>query len=102
MDALGDMEVASKLLAAPVPRDALSGAPLHPLDAHFRSLALSAMEPVARGGAEFGALAAYARDTHGATHRHYGVEVLSAFRVERCVLLGFVVVYFWYLREWWR
>ena len=59
---------------------------MNPLDAHFRSLALSAMEPVARGGAEFGALAAYARDTHGATHRHYGVEVLSAFRVERCVV----------------
>lgn len=26
---------------------------------------------------------AYARDTHGATHQHYGAKVLNAFRVER-------------------
>ena len=84
VDALGDMEVASKLLSAAIPRDA-AGRPVNPLDAHFRSLALSKMEPVARAGAEFGALQAYARDTHGATHRHYGVEVLHAYRVERSV-----------------
>ena len=82
VDALGDMEVASKLLSASVPRDA-AGAPVNPLDAHFRSLALSRMDPVARASAEFRALQAYARDTHGATHRHYDVDVLSAFRVER-------------------
>ena len=84
VDALGDMEVASKLLSASVPRDA-SGAPVNPLDAHFRSLALSAMDPVDHMGGEFRTLQAYVRDTHGATHRHYGAEVLSAFRVERCV-----------------
>ncbi|KAI0638778.1 poly polymerase catalytic domain-containing protein [Trametes polyzona] len=82
VDALGDMEVASKLIATTIPRDA-SGRPVNPLDGHFRSLQLSSMEPVARTSAEFAALAAYTRDTHGSTHRHYGVDVLHAFRVER-------------------
>ena len=83
VDALGDMEVASKLISASVPKDA-QGNPVNPLDAHFRSLELSRMEPIAHGSREFGTLQAYARDTHGATHRD-GVEVLQAFRVERCV-----------------
>ena len=87
VDALGDMEVASKLISASVPKDA-QGNPVNPLDAHFRSLELSMMEPIAHGSREFGTLQAYARDTHGATHRHYGVEVLQAFRVERWYGLG--------------
>ncbi|KAI0641208.1 poly polymerase catalytic domain-containing protein [Trametes meyenii] len=82
VDALGDMEVASKLIASSIPKDA-NGHPVNPLDAHFRSLQLSKMDPVAHSSAEFSALQAYTRDTHGATHRHYGVEVLHAFRVER-------------------
>ncbi|KAJ8495164.1 hypothetical protein ONZ51_g1849 [Trametes cubensis] len=82
VDALGDMEVASKLIASAIPKDA-DGRPVNPLDAHFRSLQLSKMEPVARTSSEFSALETYTRDTHGATHRHYGVEVLQAFRVER-------------------
>lgn len=87
VDALGDMEVASKLISSSIPKDA-SGNPVNPLDAHFRSLELSQMEPIAHTSREFGALQAYARDTHGATHRHYGVQVLQAFRVERCVPLA--------------
>ncbi|RPD56226.1 PARP-domain-containing protein [Lentinus tigrinus ALCF2SS1-6] len=82
VDALGDMEVASKLISSSVPRDA-SGKPMNPLDAHFSSLELTKMEPIAQASREFDALQAYARDTHGATHRHYGVQVLQAFRVER-------------------
>ena len=82
VDALGDMEVATKLLASSIPRDA-DGRPVNPLDAHFRGLDLTHMEPVARASGEFRALQAYTHDTHGATHRHYGVEVLQAFRVER-------------------
>ena len=54
----------------------------NPLDAHFRSLELTRMDPVARGGGEWGTLARYVSDTHGATH-HMRVEVLNAFRVER-------------------
>ncbi|KAI8983179.1 PARP-domain-containing protein [Trametes punicea] len=82
VDALGDMEVASKLIASSTPKDA-DGRPINPLDAHFRSLELSKMEPVQRTSSEFAALEAYTHDTHGATHRHYRVEVLNAFRVER-------------------
>ncbi len=77
-------EVASKLISSTIPRDA-DGNAVNPLDGHFRSLQLSKMEPVARASPEFTALERYTRDTHGATHRHYGVDVLSAFRVERCV-----------------
>ena len=58
---------------------------IFPKRARFRSLHLSKMEPVARKSQEFAALQAYTRDTHGVTHRHYGVEVLHAYRVERSV-----------------
>lgn len=81
VDALGDMEVASKLIASSTPKDA-AGNPVNPLDAHFRSLALTTMEPVARGNKEFGVLQAYVRDTHGFTHQ-MKVELRHAFRVER-------------------
>ncbi|KAI1785714.1 PARP-domain-containing protein [Ganoderma leucocontextum] len=82
VDVLGDMEIATQLLSSAVPKDA-AGHPVNPLDANFRSLALSRMDPVARGSREFGALEAYTRDTHGATHMHFGAQVLNAFRVER-------------------
>lgn len=82
VDALGDMEIATELLSSAVPKDA-QGNPLNPLDANFRSLALGRMDPIARASREFRALETYTRDTHGATHRHYGVQVLNAFRVER-------------------
>ncbi|KAI9062258.1 PARP-domain-containing protein [Trametes sanguinea] len=82
VDALGDMEVASKLISSTIPKDA-NGHPVNPLDAHFRSLQLSKMEPVARSSPEFSTLETYTRETHGATHSHYRVNVLNAFRVER-------------------
>jgi poly [ADP-ribose] polymerase len=41
------------------------------------------MEPVMTNGSEFATLQAYVRDTHGDTHRHYQVEIIHAFRVER-------------------
>ncbi|EMD41273.1 hypothetical protein CERSUDRAFT_127918 [Gelatoporia subvermispora B] len=81
VDALGDMEVASKLIQGSIPRDA-AGKPMNPLDAHFRSLELSAMAPIARASGEFAALQAYTRDTHGSTH-HFNVDIVHAFRVER-------------------
>lgn len=60
-----------------------NGHPMNPLDAHFRSLNLTSMEPVPYQSQEFYSLMAYARDTHGATHSHYQAKVLNAFRVER-------------------
>ncbi|KAI0935474.1 hypothetical protein AcV5_003891 [Taiwanofungus camphoratus] len=82
VDALGDMEIASKLIASSVPKGA-DGKPINPLDANFLSLRLSAMNPVSASTKEFAALQAYARDTHGATHQHYQVQVQYAFRVDR-------------------
>ena len=75
------MEVASKLISSSTPRDA-SGAPMNPLDAKFRSLDLTRMEPIARASSEFAALEAYVNNTHGATH-HFRVGVRHIYRVER-------------------
>ncbi|KAF8958954.1 poly polymerase catalytic domain-containing protein [Flammula alnicola] len=81
VDALGDMEIASKLIASTVQSDEF-GNPINPLDAHFRSLGLSSMDPIKKDTQEFQSLVAYARDTHGAIHR-YNVTVRHAYRVER-------------------
>ncbi|KAJ7293875.1 poly polymerase catalytic domain-containing protein [Mycena rebaudengoi] len=82
VDALGDMEIASKLIAANVHEDE-NGNPINPMDANFRSLGLSSMAPVKRSSEEFKVLETYARDTHGATHSHMKINVTNAYRVER-------------------
>ncbi|KAF9456807.1 PARP-domain-containing protein [Collybia nuda] len=82
VDALGDMEIASKLIASTVLADD-NGNPINPLDANFRSLGLTSMDPIMKGSSEFKALEAYARDTHGATHRNINVSIMNAYRVER-------------------
>ncbi|KAG6887870.1 hypothetical protein C0992_010437, partial [Termitomyces sp. T32_za158] len=69
VDALGDMEIASKLISTNLHTDA-NGAPINPLDANFRSLGLTSMKPVKPDTQEFKTLEAYVRDTHGATHQH--------------------------------
>jgi poly [ADP-ribose] polymerase len=82
VDALGDMQVAQKLISASIPRDD-AGNPVNPLDARFRGLGLSSMDPVDRQSTEFAALDKYVQDTHGETHRHYKVAIQHVFRVER-------------------
>ncbi|KAH7930598.1 PARP-domain-containing protein [Leucogyrophana mollusca] len=82
VDALGDMEIASKLITTQVHTDE-EGNPLNPLDVHFNSLGLSRMEPVATASREFQTLTRYVADTHGATHSHIQPTILHAFRVER-------------------
>ena len=52
------------------------------MDAHFRSLGLTSMNPVARDSSEFAGLSRYVSDTHGQTH-HFSASVIHAFRVER-------------------
>lgn len=81
VDALGDMEVASKLMADDsAVRDA-DGKPINPLDHHLASLELSFIEPVTNAS-ERDALVRYARETHGKTH-HLKCDLLHAFRVGR-------------------
>ncbi|PFH54702.1 hypothetical protein AMATHDRAFT_52452 [Amanita thiersii Skay4041] len=82
VDALGDMEIASKLISSTVLADE-EGNPINPLDANFRSLSLDVMDPVERSSQEFKVLEAYVNDTHGATHQYYGVTVQNIFRVQR-------------------
>ncbi|KAI0089798.1 poly polymerase catalytic domain-containing protein [Irpex rosettiformis] len=81
VDALGDMEVASKLISATVGKDE-HGNPLNPIDSHFRSLHLSTMDPVSKTSKEWDSLKLYVKNTHGQTH-NMTVEVQQAFRVER-------------------
>jgi poly [ADP-ribose] polymerase len=84
VDALGDMEIAQKLISASILRDD-AGNPLNHMDSHFKSLGLTSMEPVVRDTGEFKALDKYVQDTHGATHKHYRTKVQHVFRVERYV-----------------
>jgi hypothetical protein len=86
VDALGDMEVASKLISKSKVNEDEEGNPLNPLDVNFRSLGLTGMHPVQQKSKEWNALDKYVQDTHGATHRHYSVSVLNAYRVERFVV----------------
>ncbi|KAF5309111.1 hypothetical protein D9619_012829 [Psilocybe cf. subviscida] len=81
VDALGDMEVASKLLKSTIHTDA-SGNPVNPIDANFRSLGLTSMAPVARSSQEFTNLEKYVHETHGSTH-HIRVKVQNIYKVER-------------------
>ncbi|KAG1908515.1 poly polymerase catalytic domain-containing protein [Suillus fuscotomentosus] len=74
-------EIAHKLINTTINVDD-DGKPLNPLDAHFRSLGLNSMDPVARDSSEFDTLTRYISDTHGQTH-HFRSAVLHAFRVER-------------------
>jgi len=83
-------EVAQKLIQSTILSDE-SGRPLNPLDAHFLSLGLSSMEPVKRDTKEFTMLEKYAKDTHGATHSHYRVNIAHVFRVERSVISASVI-----------
>ncbi|KAI0063109.1 PARP-domain-containing protein [Artomyces pyxidatus] len=82
VDALGDMEIAQKLIQASIPTDA-NGNRLNPMDSQFRSLKLSSMEPVNPNSKEFRALAAYAANSHGHTHNYYTINIQHAYRVER-------------------
>ncbi|KIJ21425.1 hypothetical protein PAXINDRAFT_95005 [Paxillus involutus ATCC 200175] len=82
VDALGDMEVASKLISTNMSRDD-NGNLLNPLDVHFRSLGLTMMEPISQTSKEFRSLTEYVTNTHGATHMYFNPLVLHAFRVER-------------------
>ncbi|KAG9103608.1 hypothetical protein FRC06_009618 [Ceratobasidium sp. 370] len=81
VDALGDMEIANKIMNDSRPKDA-DGKPVNPLDANLRSLDLKSIEPVQRGGKEWKAIDQYMSGTHGFTH-HYRSNLRNLFRVER-------------------
>jgi hypothetical protein len=66
-------EIAQKLIQSSVMKDE-SGNPVNPLDAHFRSLDLTSMDPIAPSAKEFKTLDKYVQDTHGMTHRHFKVR----------------------------
>ncbi|CAE6435046.1 unnamed protein product [Rhizoctonia solani] len=82
VDALGDMEIANKIMSDSRPRDA-DGNPVNPLDANMRSLDLKFIDPVARGSKEWSTIADYMTGTHGATHSNYKTSLRNLFRVER-------------------
>ncbi|KAL0951402.1 hypothetical protein HGRIS_008098 [Hohenbuehelia grisea] len=81
VDALGDMEIASKLISSTAHTDS-DGKPVNPIDANFLSLGLTKMEAVQSKSTEFEVLEKYVRDTHGRTH-NIRVNMRHAYRVER-------------------
>ncbi|KAF8323020.1 PARP-domain-containing protein [Clavulina sp. PMI_390] len=81
LDALGDMQIASKVLAEKTSPG--SGPRIHPIDAHLASLQLRSIVPLERTSTEFLALEKYAQDTHGMTHAYYKVNVENIFKIER-------------------
>ncbi|EJD55242.1 PARP-domain-containing protein [Auricularia subglabra TFB-10046 SS5] len=81
VDALGDMEIASKLISDTAPRNK-QGALVNPLDAHLASLELSFIEPVPRDSKEWESLERYAHETQGKTHSLRS-NLLQAFRIGR-------------------
>ncbi|KAK7688213.1 hypothetical protein QCA50_008583 [Cerrena zonata] len=81
VDALGDIEVTSKLISSSIPTDE-SGAPINVLDAHFRSLQLSSMFPIESSSKEFHGLHQYVIDTSG-PNTESTIKILHAYRVER-------------------
>lgn len=82
VDALGDMQIAQKLIQSSGPVDE-NGNPVNPIDSQFMSLGLSSMLEVDRMSKEFTALDKYTQDTHGHTHGHYKVNIQYAFRIDR-------------------
>ncbi|KAG7090734.1 hypothetical protein E1B28_009824 [Marasmius oreades] len=81
VDALGEMEIASHLMNTIEEDEAKN--PINPLDAQFRSLELTSMEPIKKNSQEFKTIERYVGDTHGETHLHFKVDVQNIFRVER-------------------
>ncbi|QRV76677.1 poly(ADP)-ribose polymerase PARP protein [Ceratobasidium sp. AG-Ba] len=81
VDALGDMEIANKIMNDNRTKDA-DGKPLNPLDANFRSLDLKSIDPVQRGSKEWKAIDDYMTGSHGSTH-HFTSKLKNLFRVER-------------------
>ncbi|KAF8609300.1 PARP-domain-containing protein [Ceratobasidium sp. AG-I] len=81
VDALGDMEIAQKIMSDNRPKDA-DGKAINPLDANLRSLDLKFIDPVQRGSKEWKAVDQYMTGSHGATH-HFKSNLRNLFRVER-------------------
>jgi len=78
LDALGNMEIATKALSAEE-----KNMDVHPIDTHLASLNLAVIEPLDHSSEEFQALEEYAQNTHGDTHNYYKVEVEEIFRIQR-------------------
>jgi poly [ADP-ribose] polymerase 2/3/4 len=82
VDALGDMEIAQKLIDDKRHTDA-DGNVVNPMDSHFASLNLKFMDPIKHDSDEHATLQEYVTNTHGFTHGSSTNKILQAFRVER-------------------
>lgn len=79
LDSLAEIEIASSLLRAVRGSKASSE---HPLDAQYRALRAD-IRPVLEASEEMEMIRRYVTNTHAATHRQYGLEVLHAYTVDR-------------------
>ncbi|CAG8683971.1 11421_t:CDS:2 [Funneliformis caledonium] len=76
VETLGEIEIASTLIKG-------SDETINPLDAHYKSLKLGRMEPLDHNSKEFKMVVDYVKNTHGATHNYFKLEVLEVFDLER-------------------
>ncbi|CAG8767734.1 5571_t:CDS:1, partial [Acaulospora morrowiae] len=76
VEALGEIEIATSLIRS-------SDETLNKLDSHYNSLHLERMVPLDHDSEEFKLLLKYIKNTQGATHNSYELEILDAFDIER-------------------
>ncbi|CAI2188585.1 17967_t:CDS:2 [Funneliformis geosporum] len=76
VEILGEIEIASTLIKG-------CDEAINPLDAHYKSLRLGRMEPLDHNSLEFKMVVDYVKNTHGATHNHFKLEVMEVFDLER-------------------
>jgi hypothetical protein len=79
VESLADIEIATKLL-----RQASTGPEslLNPIDATYEKLKC-AFTPIEHKDKQFQMVVDYVKNTHGSTHKHYGLEVLDVFELDR-------------------
>ncbi|CAG8530387.1 12742_t:CDS:1 [Acaulospora colombiana] len=76
VEALGEIEIATSLIRS-------SDNNMNELDSHYNSLRLERMVPLDHDSEEFKLLLRYVKNTQGATHNSYTLEILDAFDIER-------------------
>lgn len=81
LEALGEIEIAQKLIKE---NKKLSEAhTVNPLDQQFASLKLNKLEPMDKSSERFKLIQQYVKNTHGASHSSYGLEIDEVFDLER-------------------
>ncbi|KAF9571014.1 Poly [ADP-ribose] polymerase 2 [Mortierella alpina] len=81
LEALGEIEIAQNLIKENKKlNEALQ---VHPLDQQFASLKLNKLEPMDKSSERFKLIQQYVKNTHGASHNDYDLEIDEVFDLDR-------------------